>query len=503
MYLGNRGSGKTAGLEVRTKGVALAGRFAVFAYDWPGSYARAMTGHLSACGLEGRTYYERLRDLPRVMRWRFRRPTTASPLERINAEELARQQIVQAFLARKGVKVGEDKAYTRKWLDAAVAVWSSLPETPPLWWLRKCFEPGSPEHLWMMRHAADRDAVVAFAAVEERKYRNPVQYEIECGAAVRALDVVKNPVLWTRFGDDAEAVDIRALALAKALVFFDLSGVALETARAFVVLHTTAVVNECQRYFEETGKPLEVILVLEEAGPLALATPVIIWALQTLRKAGVYVWVVSLTVEDFPPELFEQLMGLTDAHYFYRMNAGIDRAAKDLADPTWQERQVYATRDRQEHDGEDVVRTVTESEFVGDDGKKRKGKTVSERFVPRYRTVVEEVYVTPQLHEQRFRTELATNEVFQRHVRDLAGVRRERVEPLGEPWPLGLTAERTAEAITRIQSRRAFQPPRMAWTPPSPAQPVPVAPQPPRSAAAPAPVPTPTGGRGMRRSSNS
>ena len=51
---------------------------------------------------------------------------------------------------------------------------------------------------------------------------------------------------------------------------------------------------------------------------------------------------MSQTVEDFPPELFEQLMGLCDYHAYYRMNAGIDRAAKDLANPTWIDREVYA-----------------------------------------------------------------------------------------------------------------------------------------------------------------
>jgi hypothetical protein len=332
--------------------------------------------------------------------------------------------------------------------------------------------------------------------VEERKWRNPVQYEIETGAASRAVEVAKNPVLWTRCGTSA---DLRPLLLRKAQLYFDLSGVPLEVARAFVVFHYTAVIHACLRYFEETGRPLNVVIILEEAGALALVTPVLLWALQTLRKAGVYVSIVSQTIEDFPPDVFEQLMGLTDARHYYRMNSGVDRAAKDLADPTWREREVYATRTHQERDGDDVVQTLTETVYIDEKGKKSKGVAVSERFVPRYRTVVEEIYLTPQLHEQRFRTELATNEVThntaQRHVRDRFGVRREKVQALGAPWPLGLSAKRIAEAIARCQARPEFQQPQVTN--------VPAAPPPPPSAEVPASAPTPKGGRGMRKSSNS
>ena len=107
---------------------------------------------------------------------------------------------------------------------------------------------------------------------------------------------MKSPVLYLRHG---EGIDWRDLLLKKMQIYFDLSGVTAEAARALSIFASHAAINACREHFDETGEPLPLVVVLEEAGVMDLVTPFILDAMRELRKAGVAVWIVSQTIEDF------------------------------------------------------------------------------------------------------------------------------------------------------------------------------------------------------------
>lgn len=460
LILGNRGSGKSVGNEIDLLTLAKDGEYAVVHFDRPGTAARRQVAHNSRHGIQDRTYLEIASATDRVMSWPFSPPSTATdPLRRKNDDDLAVEEMAQAFYARRNEKGGEAKPYTDRYLKAAIAVWRSQPIQRPLPWILKVFQPGSPEHEILMREAQDRESVAIFAKIEEIGVRNPTQYAIETGAAERILQPAGSPVVWLRNGN---SVDWTELLLAKAQVYFDLSGITADAARTLAILAYTAIINACRRYHDTYRKPLKVVIVLEEAGALSLVTPLIITAMQELRKAGVMVWVISQTIQDFSDPLqFEQLMSLTDTHVYYRMNAGLDRAAADIATPIFDSKEVHYERERLINDGVEPIKTLSIGKSVGPGGGERTDEREGVAFIAKYRPVIDQYFKPYNLKESEVRQQLATQKVGQRTIRDLLGVRQETVIPLPEPWALGLTESRTEDAINSIRSRPCYQPPQI------------------------------------------
>jgi hypothetical protein len=230
-------------------------------------------------------------------------------------------------------------------------------------------------------------------------------------------------------------------------------------------------VIECRRYFNESGKPLPVIVVLEEAGALDLVTPLIITAMQELRKAGVFVWIVSQTIMDFVDQpKFEQIMALTDEHVYYRANSGIERIAQDLGAPTFDPLAIHYQRDKLEHDGYEKVGTSSKNTGIqkpqyGGGKRISTSESSGSTFLSKYKRVVESFYKSEQLQNAEWKQIISNQQPFDRVVRDMSGVRKEKVIPCFEIWPLGLSEVVTQEAIARIRSRPHYVVP--SPTPPS------------------------------------
>jgi len=456
--LGNRGSGKSFGLMVELLWLALLRMVAVLVLDRPGSLARAMVGHLCANGMENRVVYERAADTQRVLRWPWIQNSTKPGLDGERENEMEDERFKQIFQAKKHLKISQPAPYTNLGLDISSAVFRSQPRMLDLDQILDIYHPGTKDYGKLIENASAHRAVDELIAIELRSRRNPVHFETIMGASHRMLRIVQSPVLRTRHGP---GISWRELLREKYQIYFDLSNVSMEAARALAIAAAHAAINAARAHFEETGKPLPVVIVLEEAGALDLVTPFIITAMQELRKAGVAVWIVSQTIRDFDDEIFESLLSLCDVHYWYRMNSGIERAAKDLADPTFNPTEVHYTRERVVSDGmQRVVNEVrgrsTSERKTRIDKEVRTDTRESISYIPIQRTIVDEYFKTPQIHEQEFRTKLANLQVGGRAVRGLSGVRLEHAVPLGEPWPLGLTDIRTQKAIERIRSRPMF-----------------------------------------------
>ena len=470
LIIGNRGSGKSLGMEPELIDLAKAGEYAVVAFDLPGTLSRRMAGHLSAAGLEDRAEFEWAASKDhKYLSWPFFTQSTAEdPIQRQIENDTALEEFALGFFATANMKATEEKPYTKLWIMNAARLWGSQPIMPPLTWIEKCFFPDTREYAEMIQNAQDTDVLPLFEAVNLRRMRNPVQYETETGASYRKIKNVRSPVLWAHNGTSC---DWRTLLSERKQVYFDLSGVPQEMARMLTIFACNAIVATCRRYFNETGNPLPVVIVLEEAGALDLVTPLIITAMQELRKAGVFVWIISQTIMDFQDQAkFEQIMALTDDHVYYRANSGVERIAQDLAAPTFDPLAVHYTRDKLVHNGYEQVETHSKSSGVQKQplgGSKRISTNESSgtSFLSKYKTVVEEYYKAPQVQAAEWQRAVATLQTFERIVRDQSGVRRERAQPCFEIWPLGMSEMITEEAIQRIRTRPHYQACQLPSTP--------------------------------------
>lgn len=475
LMIGNRGSGKTTLLENLSLLAAKEQPYAVVSWDWPGTYARRMVGHLS-CEVDcPRPLYDAA--LPtdnKCLSWPYYlRSTSEDPLVEEVENELADEEFAQAFWSKRNKKTGEGSPYTNQYLMAAIRVWRSQLEIPHLTFLAHTLRPGQGRYRQLLDNAGHRQAKETLLLAEHRANRSPIQYEREVGATQRLIQIVESPVIWMHNGN---SLDWRQVLLEKRQVYFDLSGVSQEAARALVIFGTHAIINACRRYFKETGKPLLVMIVLEEAGFLGLTPPSIIASMQADRKAGVGFTIISQTCQDFfnpeQPGLFDQIASLCDEQYYFRINSDIDKVASLLAAPTFNPLEVHYRRERVQFDGYDEIRQYNTSDGESIDHLLHKRKDIrkssSVSYRARYAPVTDEFYKQPQVHEAEFKQKLSSLQTFEYFVRDAAGVRRERTTPLGDVWPLGLSEIKIAEEIAWIRRLPYYQPPRMPEPLPEP-----------------------------------
>ncbi len=178
-------------------------------------------------------------------------------------------------------------------------------------------------------------------------------------------------------------------------------------------------------HFARTRAPLPVVLVLEEAGALGLVTPFVLSALQELRKAGLAVHLITQSSLDFgDPSVFEAMLANVPWQAWHQVLAPADQelGARALANATFDPLSVHFSRLRQ----------------VG-------GESHSDPY-----------YRPPSLHEQEYRTRLASLRVGERLVRDRRGVRRETVRRLPGRWPWALSERRTRAVIADIRSGTCY-----------------------------------------------
>ena len=293
LIIGNRGSGKSVGLEVDLLHLAIERQVAVCVLDRPGSLARDMIGQLCANGMENRIVYEEAAKTDRVLKWPFIKNSEKEGYAGAIENELSDERFFQPFLAKRGLRNAEPKPWTKTYGLAGIAVFRSRNTCD----LQELLDPFTYPAL-QFRDAMDEatEGKDTFEQLALRSKRNPMQFSMEAGAAGRLFEIVKSPVLYLRHG---QGIDWRELLLKKYQVYFDLSNVTNEAARALAIFASHAAINTCREYFDETGKPLPLVVVLEEAGVMDLVTPFILDSMRELRKAGVSVWIVSQTIEDF------------------------------------------------------------------------------------------------------------------------------------------------------------------------------------------------------------
>ncbi len=464
LIVGSTGSGKSEGELVDLVRLADRRDFAIVLLDGHGPLAFRTAGHWAARGYEARIVYEPLDATERVLCWRML-PTSAATTfsQRRLADAETRDEVAQCFLAQRNLDTLNDRPWTKEWLEAAISLCLSQPQPEPLGSLLHAFRVGSAGYERLLRHSARAELIAKFRDMERLRRKNEVQYEMQTGASRRLLELVCDSEV-VRLRSRPGSFDWLDALRQRKLIAFDGGGIrSRELKRTLFLLCTMQVIHAVRRHFAETQQPLRVVLVLEEAGALGLVTPFVLAALQELRKAGLSIHLITQSTVDFGSrDVFEAILSNTPWQAWYQVLSPADQelGAKILANATFDAHAVHFTRARALQDG--VEPAVTASHGESFDGHAhsviRRQRQTSEVLRTRYRHVVDAYYKTPQLHEQEFRTMLATLGVGERLVRDRFGVRREQVTLVRPPWLRAVTDASTRALIERVRKRLIYLP---------------------------------------------
>jgi hypothetical protein len=447
LTVGSTGSGKSEGELVDL--VRLAGRrdYAVVLLDGHGPLALRAAGHWAARGHEDRLVYEPLEATERVLCWHMLPRSTASGVsQRLIEDAETREEVAQCFLAQRNLDTLTDRPWTKEWLEAAISLCLAQPGPEPLGSLTHAFDVGSADYERLLGSCTDEGLVAKFRAMERLKRKNEVQYEIQTGPGRRLVDLVCGSEV-VRLRSRPGPFDWLAALRQRKLVAFSGGGLRTkEIKRALFLLVSLQVIQGVRRHFAETQKPLPVVLVLEEAGALSLVTPFVLAALQELRKAGLAVHLITQSSVDFGDrDLFQAILTNTPTQAWYQCLSPADQelGARALANATFSPLAVHYARPRVLPDGATLV-------------------TDRDRGLPvrhtRYRRITDHFYKTPQLHEQEYKTALASLRVGERLVRDRGGVRREQVRPVRAPWFRRVSDDSTRTLIERLRRQPIYQP---------------------------------------------
>ncbi|HYH65698.1 MAG TPA: type IV secretory system conjugative DNA transfer family protein [Urbifossiella sp.] len=469
LIVGSTGSGKSEGELVDLVRLAERRDCAVVLLDGHGPLALRTAGHWIPRGHEARLVYEPLDATDRVLCWdMLPRSYAANPSRRLLEDAETRDELAQCFLAQRNLATAADRPLTREWLEAAITLCLGQPGPQPLPSLLSAFRVGSPAYGRLLRDCTDPAVVDKFRELERVHRRSAVQYEIQTGASRRLLEAVCSSEV-VRLRSRPGPFDWLQAVRERKLIAFDGGGIrSREIRRTLFLLVSMQVIHAVRRHFAETQRPLPVVLVLEEAGVLGLVTPFVSMALQELRKAGLSVHLITQSSLDFGDQaVFEGLLANTPWQAWYQCLSPADQeiGARALANATFSPHAVHFTRPRQVRDGVEPVATETRGESLDAHGHVRGHDTrTGSALVPRFRETDEAYYKSPSLHEQEYRTRLATLRIGERIVRDRTGVRRERVKLLRPPRRQHRFGDATREAIERIRRQPIYLPP--APTPP-------------------------------------
>jgi hypothetical protein len=493
VLIGNRGSGKSVSLEVMMAEVA--SEASILLIDWPGTLADRMTARLCDMGLEQRLIVDKAIWTDKMPQWPFRRESRATdPLARALEEQMANENLLLYCFARRYEKDSTLAPSTYRSALAALRVYYGIPggARPPLSVIPHLFHPRDAVGRWLLDATADQEAATFFHEAARAAHRSPQQWDYLAGAGGRLLDVLSSPAIWARSG---HSLDWQAAIRDRRHYLLGMEGLPQTAATSLAILAYAPAIQAVKELFEETRRPHPLVVVLEEAGALSLVTPIITTAMQALRKHGVSVWIASQTIHDFRDETtFEALLSMSE-HYWHQMTSGVERAARDCADPTYDPNRVLHTRERL--GVRRYEEKATRTERVDADG-----WTIDVSRGTRLRPVVgvqvEKTYDNPANHEAELRHLLSTLSVGERVRRCLDGtVRKESVRLPEEPWgPFAgeeitqdgktrtLAEHRLQAAFRRIRSSLIYQPPPVWTHPPS------------LSPSAPTPIPAPATGGG-------
>jgi hypothetical protein len=376
--VGDRGSGKSVTLAVMLLAYFLADIGAALVIDPPGTLVELLLAHAIALGQESRIfvdYADPRKANGRFLQWPFLTPSQASDiLVRLNEDDTNLEELLTSIFGLRGEKDGTNKPYTDKYAKLALRILRSVSPRLRIDTVLRLFVLHDEVGNRLLEESADRDAVDQWRATQLRAGRDGRQWEIETGASQRLLAILASAAICAH---DGTSLDWEWVIENRKIVMVDLSGVPSSHARAFGINAYVNATNANIRLFNRTRQWHRLVNAVDEVGTMRFDTPYLINSLRFDRKAGTSWWLCTQTLTDLPTENVETILGLSD-HYWHYLSSGVDRAAADICDKSYDPNAVESTTERAIHDGWEEIDTKAESKSKGKIIEKFKEKNKSE-----------------------------------------------------------------------------------------------------------------------------
>jgi hypothetical protein len=490
--VGDRGSGKSVTLAVMLLAYFLADVGAALVIDPPGTLVELLLAHAIALGQESRIfvdYADPRKANGRFLQWPFLTPSQASDfLVCLNEDDTNLEELLAGIFGLRGEKDGTNKPYTDKYAKLALRIIRGVHPRPRIDTVLRLFVLHDEVGNRLLDESADHDAVDQWRAAQLRAGRDGKQWEIETGASQRLLTILASAAICAH---DGTSLDWEWVIENRKIVMLDLSGVPPSHARALGINAYVNAANANVRLFNRTRRVHRLTVAVDELGTMRFDTPYLMNSLRFDRKAGTNWWLCTQTLTDIPEESCETIIGLTD-HYWHYLSSGVERAAADICDKSYDPDAVESMTERAIHDGWEEIDTRSESESKGKVIEKFKEKntnqsrseSVSHGFRAKYRIVTD--VKTKNWGRQRDETKrhLSNQDVGYFTYRGMDRWEECHTQMPPDPWPfqngyvapaslpdshlftepmVTLYTYRLRRALNRIRSRPQYQSPQPSW----------------------------------------
>ncbi len=321
--VGGSGSGKSLGKIHDIMAIAKERRAALVVKDKHGSLARLIGKHLVHEGLTSRMLYDRTAKFDRILAAEFmQQSTNPNPFERESENHMR----VIGFLHviwRASQRDGEENFFTMPmlsmYLELAARIILFQPQPEPLWKF---------PYLFRLKSKICKDLAATTTTDEEAKEEweklsrleksnnSDTLLESKIGAARR---VTRTVFALPAFRERCDGnMNIRKALEQKKIILIDGSDTPTEVFTAISGLWNLGIYTAQQQYFSETDKPLECVVVMEEAAAINEIGPTTEEnVLREGRKFGFYPHILTQDLTFRNPRTAGIVLGNTRVHTWY------------------------------------------------------------------------------------------------------------------------------------------------------------------------------------------
>lgn len=476
---GDRGSGKSTTLLCKILEVIAANNSAVVVICPEPILIEQIISQTAAMGMEDRLvidYSDPALADGRFMQYSLlQRSKAKDPLVRANQDEMFLDQFVGMSFTNRYVKDGTQNPYLWTYGQASSGIVQGIDGVPARM-VRRVLVRNDRTGLWLIDNTPNREHAQVMLDLMAESARRPDIFASKAGPFHRMTGYLDSVAL---SACDGYSISPKQAIKDKLVVLVQVTGSSPSAARTKGISVYTAWGNGLRELYDETGEPHELLVAIDEAGPRGWVTPGLMSNIEEDRKRGFKAYIATLTIEDIPEELREQVLSLTD-HLWHHMTAGTERAAQDVVNRIFDAHEVLDERERLIHDGMTEVRTTTRDTSITElpGFKKSKSKRDAEHisFQPKFKTVTDRTFKSPNVKLAEIMVEIATQRIGQFYFVGFDGVSQQTTIPPGDAWELQneflepegktLFELKLEDVIRRVRSKPFYLPPRL-WQPPT------------------------------------
>jgi len=309
--------------------------YAIVLCDPQGSLVNLMIPHIIARGLGGRAFFDFLDYNKKTLGFGFLKPPKhKDPRERRKAIDFIARAFAEILSRRRDGYVLSNYVLTEEWTIAALKLHLSQKVALPAYLLPFALQPETRQFEKYLEGCTDDDLRRRF---EFLRNMSPREIRERTEPARRLIEVVcECPAFQDRCHDSFDLYDFlkrKGILLLSGQHKGHLSDDAIRTVLGAVI---TEVIQAVKWHYGVTGKPLKVILAIDEASNYLLFGRQEAVACVTTQKCGLSIDCLVQTVDFGSPEILEKVFqGFTERHWYNCTGPTAEMGSIDVGIPAF------------------------------------------------------------------------------------------------------------------------------------------------------------------------